>query len=104
MSIELGPARAALALGLRLTGARNLCGPADHGGDADPVAGRRSPAREASIDGIQDTDTQVVTLGAGHGCLPEERQGITPTPPRKGPPHDSKNPETALDRLSHRVV
>ena len=68
MGVELGTARATLALGLRLTGARNLCGPADHSGDADPVACGRLAARETGTDGVQNTDAKVVAVGAGHGA------------------------------------
>src|ERR687897_543742 len=68
MGVELGTARATLALGLRLTGARNLCGPADHSGDADPVACGRLAARETGTDGVQDADAQIVAVGAGHGA------------------------------------
>ena len=96
MRVELGAARAALALGLGLARDGDQRRPADHGGNADPVARGRLATRETGTDGVQDAHAKVLAVSTGHGCLPQEGQGITPKPPREGQPHDSEKRENAL--------
>ena len=71
---------AALTLSPRLSCRRRVRGPADHGGDADPIAPGRGPAGQTRAHRVQDANTQIVAVGTGHGDLPDEPSGINAHP------------------------
>jgi hypothetical protein len=76
MHVELGAGWTALTLSPRLSFHRRMRGPVDHRSDADPKAQGRGPAGQTYFHRVQDANTQIVTVGTGHGDLPDEPSGI----------------------------
>ena len=80
MRVELGAGWAALTLSPRLPRRRRVRGPADHRGEADPIAQGRSPAGQTRAHRVQDANTQIVAVGTGHGDLPDKASEINAHP------------------------
>jgi hypothetical protein len=81
--VKLRAGWTALTLSRRLSCRRGVRGPADHRGDADPIAQGRGPAGQTCAHCVQDANTQIVTVGTGHDDLPDKPQGSTLTPPQR---------------------